>query len=134
MVAQVLEARGVTVERKFKLGAREVVAPALENGDIDAYVEYVGSYLTFLEGEPTSDLEETMTALRAALEPKGLTALEPAPAEDKNAFVVTKETADEFSLVKISDLATITGDFVFGGPPECPSDRSASAASSRSTG
>ncbi len=42
MVAQVLEARGVTVERKFKLGAREVVAPALENGDIDAYVEYVG--------------------------------------------------------------------------------------------
>ena len=61
-----------------------------------------------------------MTALRAALEPKGLTALEPAPAEDKNAFVVTKATADEFSLVKISDLATITGDFVFGGPPECP--------------
>jgi osmoprotectant transport system substrate-binding protein len=120
MVAQVLEARGVTVERKFKLGAREVVAPALENGDIDAYVEYVGSYLTFLKGEPTSDLDETMTALRAALEPKGLTALEPAPAEDKNAFVVTKATADEFSLVKISDLASITGDFVFGGPPECP--------------
>ena len=33
---------------------------------------------------------------------------------------MTKATADEFSLVKISDLATVTGDFVFGGPPECP--------------
>ena len=58
MVAQVLEARGVTWS-EVQAGRREVVAPALENGDIDAYVEYVGSYLTFLEGEPTGDLEET---------------------------------------------------------------------------
>ena len=75
-----------------------------------------------------------MTALQAALEPKGLTALEPAPAEDKNAFVVTKATADEFSLVKISDLATVTGTSCSAARRSAPSARCASAASSRPTG
>lgn len=120
MVAQVLESRGVDVTRKFKLGAREVVAPALEKGDINAYVEYVGSYLSFLGGTPTSDLQSTLTDLRSKLEPKGLTALEPSPADDKNAFVVTKETADKYKLTKISDLANVTDKLTLGGPPECP--------------
>ena len=105
MVAQVLEAKGVKVTRKFKLGAREVVAPALEKGDIDAYVEYVGSYLTFLKGTPSGDLEASLKDLQAKLAPLGLVALKPSPAEDKNAFVVTKETADKYNLAKISDLA-----------------------------
>jgi osmoprotectant transport system substrate-binding protein len=120
MVAQLLESRGMDVTRRFKLGAREVVAPALEKGDIDAYVEYVGSYLTFLQGTPTGDLESSLADLRAKLEPKGLVALQPAPAEDKNAFVVTKETADELKLAKISDLANVPDKVTFGGPPECP--------------
>ena len=121
MVSQVLESRGVDVTRRFKLGAREVVAPALEKGDINAYVEYVGSYLTFLGGTPTNDLQSTVKDLRSTLEPKGLTALEPSPADDKNAFVVTKETADKYKLTKISDLAAVTDKLTLGGPPECPS-------------
>ena len=121
MVSQVLASKGVDVTRKFKLGAREVVAPALEKGDIDAYVEYVGSYLTFLGGTPTSDLQATVTDLRSKLQPKNLTALEPSPADDKNAFVVTKATADKYNLTKISDLANVTDKLTLGGPPECPS-------------
>ena len=121
MVSQVLESKGVDVTRKFKLGAREVVAPALEKGDINAYVEYVGSYLTFLGGTPTSDLQATVADLRKTLDPKGLTALEPSPADDKNAFVVTKATADKYGLTKISDLANVKDKLTLGGPPECPS-------------
>ena len=94
---------------KIKLGARPVVTPPLEKGDIDVYVEYVGRYLTFLGGEPSGDLDASHGGLQAKLEPKGLIALKPSPAEDKNVFVVTKATADKFKLVKISDLATITG-------------------------
>ncbi len=120
MVSQLLESHGMSVTRKFKLGAREVVAPALEKGDIDAYVEYVGSYLTFLKGTPSSDLDATVKDLRAVLDPKGLTALEPTPAQDQNAFVVTKATADKFGLANISDLSKVTGSFTLGGPPECP--------------
>ncbi len=121
MVAQVLASKGAEVTKKFKLGTREVVAPALEKGDIDAYVEYVGSYLTFLGGQPTGDTAASMKDLQAKLEPKSLTAVDPpSPAEDKNAFVVTKETADKYKLAKISDLAAVTDKLTLGGPPECP--------------
>jgi osmoprotectant transport system substrate-binding protein len=108
------------VTTKFKLGSREVVAPALEKGDIDVYPEYVGTYLTFLGGTPSSDLDKTVADLRAAAEPKGITVLDPSPAEDVNALVVTKATADKYSLVNISDLATVPDQLTMGGPPECP--------------
>ena len=120
MYALILQNNSADVTTKFQLGSREVVAPALENGDIDVYPEYVGSYLTFLGGTPTSDLDETVTALRAAAEPKGITVLEPSPADDINALVVTKETADKYSLVNISDLTTVPDQLTMGGPPECP--------------
>ena len=44
-------------------------------------------------------------ALRAALEPKGLAALNYAAATDQNGFVVSQATADQYGLTKISDLA-----------------------------
>jgi len=106
--AQTLEANGFTVERKFQLGNREIVFPALESGEIDILAEYAATVLEFVNGgagEATTDPEETATKLRERLEPKGLTALDVAAANDQNGFVVSKATADEFGLAKISDLA-----------------------------
>lgn len=120
MYALVLRNNSANVTTKFQLGSREVVAPALETGEIDVYPEYVGSYLTFLGGEPTGDLDETMELLIAATEPIGVTPLDPSPAADANALVVTQETADAFGLTTISDLATVTEQLTLGGPPECP--------------
>jgi osmoprotectant transport system substrate-binding protein len=120
MVGQLLEANGADVTEKFKIGAREVVAPALENGDIDLYVEYVGSYLTFLGGTPTTDLDASVADLSARAAAKGVVVGTVAPAEDKNAFVVTRETADEYGLAKVSDLAGVPDQLTLGGPPECP--------------
>ncbi|MBK9180038.1 MAG: glycine/betaine ABC transporter substrate-binding protein [Acidimicrobiales bacterium] len=120
MYADVLGARGADVTRQFRLGSREVVNPALESGEVDVVPEYVGSLLTFLEGSPTSDLDQSLADLQAALESVGLVALTPSPAEDKNALVVTQETADEYGLTTISDLASVTDTLVLGGPPECP--------------
>jgi len=120
MVSQLLKANGADVSEKFKIGAREVVAPALENGDIDLYIEYVGSYLTYLKGTPTNDLTKTVADLKTATDPKGVAVGAVAPAEDKNAFVVTKETADKYKLAKVSDLANVKDSLTLGGPPECP--------------
>lgn len=105
--AQVLEANGYTVERRFQLGQREVVFPALESGEIDLLAEYIATVLLFVdpEGEASTDAQATADALNTALEPSGLVALDFAPATDQNGFVVTQETADEFSLATISDLA-----------------------------
>ena len=48
-------------------------------------------------------------------------ALAPAPAQDANAFVVDEATAERYGLESLSDLATVAGSLVFGGPPECAS-------------
>lgn len=123
MYALSLEEAGVDVERRFQLGAREVVLPALESGEIDTYPEYVGTALEFLNngaGEATGDTTETTEKLRERFAERGIEVLEPSDAQDKNGLVVTRETADELGLATVSDLAEHNGELVLGGPPECP--------------
>jgi osmoprotectant transport system substrate-binding protein len=107
MLAQILESSGFTVERKFNLGNREIVFPALESGEIDIIAEYGATVLEFVNenaGEATPDIGEVATKLVERLEPKGLTPLGFAPATDQNGFVVTRATADQYGLSKLSDL------------------------------
>jgi osmoprotectant transport system substrate-binding protein len=119
MYAAVLKKAGVNVDTRLNLGAREVVFPALEKGEIDLLPEYNGSALSFLNPDATqTTADEVNTALAPLLDGKGLVALEPSPAEDKDGFAVTKETADKYGLAKISDLKGKAGQLVIGGPPE----------------
>lgn len=123
MYALALEQAGFDVERRYQLGSREVVLPALEAGEIDVYPEYVGTALEFLTdgaGEATADTEATTELLREAFAERGVDVLEPAEAQDKNALVVTPETAEEHGLEAVSDLADVADQLVLGGPPECP--------------
>lgn len=114
---------GFTATVRENLGSREVVAPALEKGDIDAYLGYAATDLEFYNnaaGQATADAKETVDKLNAVLDPKGLLALEPSPAVDQNAFGVTQATADKYKLTKLSDLEAVAGELRLGGPPECP--------------
>jgi osmoprotectant transport system substrate-binding protein len=120
MVSQVLASNGADVSEKFGIGSREVVAPALEKGDIDLYVEYVGAYLNYLGGTPSGDLDASLASLRELAGAKSIRVLDPAPADDKDGLAVTQETAAKYKLAKISDLAAVTDTLTFGGPPECP--------------
>ena len=122
MYALMLEDAGYTVDRRYQLGSREVVFPALQSGELDVTAEYVGTLLEFLNGgagQATSDTQETLQLLQEQL-PEGLTMLEPSEAQDKNALAVTRETGDELGVSKVSDLEGQAGDLVLGGPPECP--------------
>lgn len=106
--AQVLEANGYDVERKFQLGNREIVFPALESGEIDILAEYAATAAVFVTKDAASastDPAATVEALDAALQEIGLAALDYAEATDQNGFVVTRATADQYGLAKISDLA-----------------------------
>ncbi len=118
--AQALEAEGYSVDRKLNIGSREIYKPALESGELDLLPEYIGTMLTFLGGEASSDSAATHSALQAAWEPEGISILDFAPAQDKNGLVVTKATAEELGVSRTSDLANFNGTLVFGGPPECP--------------
>lgn len=82
--------------------------------------EYTGTLLTFEGGTSSTDSDQTHADLVANLEPKGITVLDYAPAQDKNGFVVTADTAELYGLSKVSDLAAQNGNLVLGGPPECP--------------
>jgi osmoprotectant transport system substrate-binding protein len=108
MLAQILEANGYSVERKFNLGNREIVFPALTSGQIDLVAEYAASVLEHVNdsaGEATGDAAATVAALQARLGPQGLAALAYAPATDQNGFAVSKATADTYGLTRLSDLA-----------------------------
>lgn len=116
-----LERAGYSVERELDLGPREFVAPAVLRGLVELVPEYSGSALEFLELTASPDPERTHAALVEALGHHGLTALAPAPAEDRNAFVVTAETSAELGVRTLSELVPFSPDLTFGGPPECPS-------------
>ena len=118
--AGALEAEGFRVVREPAIGTREVVLPALQLGLIEVVPDYGGSALTFLGGTASADPAVTNALLASTVADRGLTALEPATAENRNGMVVTADTAADLELRTISDLAPWAGSMVFGGPPECP--------------
>ena len=122
LYAQALEGAGVPVRRELLLGPRELVSPALEQGLVDVVPEYLGTALAYLGGEQPqpADQAETEERLAEAFDELGVRLLEPAPAEDQNALVVTEGTALVYDLQRTSDLADVAAAFRFGGPPECP--------------
>ncbi len=120
MYAQALEDAGYTVERQF-VDTREVLQPAIENGEVDIAPEYQATLYNFLTGEePSTDPGENVGPLQNALSEVGQTALEFSQAVDTNAFVVTADSAQELGLEKVSDLQGVADDLTLGAPPECP--------------
>ncbi|HEV8488890.1 MAG TPA: ABC transporter substrate-binding protein [Candidatus Limnocylindrales bacterium] len=124
--AQVLEANGYTVDRAgIGLGTRDVTNAALFSGQIDLKPEYLGSGLAKLApGKQTSDSETNKTELQAALANQGggITVLGYTPGQDTNALVVRKETADQHSLAKWSDLTAVAGQLKWGLATDCPTN------------
>ena len=124
--AQALVAHGYTVDRTgIGIGARKVSAPALESGQFDLKPEYIGSGLAFYEpGKQTGDPAANAKELQNVLNGKGggITVLSYSPAADQNAFVVRPETAQQFSLTKMSDLAAVASQLKFGVATDCPTN------------
>lgn len=115
---QALKAKGVDAELKPPIGSRETYYAGLQDGSIDLIPEYTGTLLQFLnKAAPETEPEAVYTALKAALPPT-LIVLEKSAAEDKDAVVVTRETATRLNAKSIADLAPNCGQLVFGGPPE----------------
>jgi glycine betaine/choline ABC-type transport system substrate-binding protein len=107
MYAQVLEQAGYDVTRQLDLGSREILLPALESGEVDVAPEYSGTLLITLDpkADVSGSAEDQLSQLKPLLAKMNITILEPSDANDTNAFVVTPETADEFGLKTVSDLA-----------------------------
>ena len=116
--AGALSAKGVKVEKKLNIGSRETYIPALQDGSIDLMPEYTGVLAQYFNKDAkATDAEGVYTELKAAV-PATLTVLDKSAAEDKDAVVVTKATADKYKLKTIADLQPVAKDLTLGGPPE----------------
>ena len=116
--AQALAAKGVTVEKRLNIGSREAYIPGLQDGSIDLIPEYSGVLLQYFDKTADETAPDAVyTALQAAL-PDNLIVLEKSAAEDKDAVVVTRDTATRLNVKSIADLAPQCPNLVFGGAPE----------------
>ncbi len=116
---QTLENRGYQVTYKDNIGPTETVYPLIEQGHIDLYGEFTSTFLKYLGGESTGNVDATYAAVEDALAGKDVVAVGPASAQDVNGFYVTKATARKYDVESLSDLTAVAPGLVFGGPPEC---------------
>jgi osmoprotectant transport system substrate-binding protein len=116
--AGALQAKGVTVTKKLNIGSRETYIPGLQDGSIDLVPEYSGVLLQYFDPKASAVTSEEVSAALPKVLPATLATLQRSAAEDKDAVVVTKATADKYGLKTIADLAPVAKDLVFGGPPE----------------
>ena len=127
--AQLLEARGVAVDRRPGLGATEIAFQALRRGAIDVYPEYTGTgLLAILKEPPRRDPREVYDRVSREFRRRwSLRWLPPLGFENTYAIAVRRETAERYRLETLSDLARVgpelraglTADFI-GRPDGLP--------------
>jgi glycine betaine/choline ABC-type transport system substrate-binding protein len=106
VLAQLLEARGVPVDRRLNLGGSFICHRALLSGDLDVYVEYTGTALTAILKEPVShDAEEVYARVREIYRSRfGLEWTAPLGFENTFALVMKPELAERLGIRSISGL------------------------------
>lgn len=108
--AQVLEARGVPVSRRFGLGGTEIVFPALLQGAIDVFPEYTGTGLLVILKAPmaTDSSQVYATVSREFQRRYDVRWLAPLGFENTYAMSVRTEMAERLGLKTLSDAARVS--------------------------
>jgi osmoprotectant transport system substrate-binding protein len=105
ITAQLLEAKGFTVDRKTGMGSA-VVRAAQENGEVDIYWEYTGtSLITFNKVTDKLSPEDTYKKVKELDAAKGLVWLDASKANNTYALAMNKDEAESLKISSISDLA-----------------------------
>jgi len=120
MFAQLLESRGLAVERRFGLGATEIAFQALRTDAIDVYPEYTGTGLVvILDQSPDGSASDVFrTVSRAFRTDWGIHWLPPLGFENTYAIAVRRESAEEDGLRTLSDLARVADRYIGGFSPD----------------
>jgi osmoprotectant transport system permease protein len=134
LFAQVLEARGLAVQRRFGLGGTEIIFPAMQRGDIDVYPEYTGTgMLVILKAPARTDPSEVFDLVSREFPARfDIRWLAPLGFENTYAMSVRTDMAERLGLRTLTDLARVgsqmragfTADFI-GLPDGLPGLRRA---------
>ena len=101
IMAQALEADGLTVERRFGFGGTKICYEALRVGEIDLYPEYTGTLTQVI----FTDIAGNDSALAAALVDNGLRILPSFGFNNTYALAMNERQAAALGISRISDLA-----------------------------
>ena len=120
MLADLVEAHTpLKADRRLNLGGSLICFNALEQGGLDAYVEYTGTALTtILKQPPENDPAKVFRAVSDAFDGAGITTLPPLGFENTFAILMRRGQATELGIRKISDLARHAGSLRAGFGPE----------------
>ncbi len=128
---QVLEKEGYKTDVK-NLGARDIYLGPLQKGDVQISADYLSSMTEALNRKTNGDdatpvaspdQAATVEQLNKLGTKYGITALDPAKAEDANAYAVTKDYAAQNNLTTLSDLGKLGKPIALAANSDCP-DRS----------
>jgi osmoprotectant transport system permease protein len=112
LVAQKIESHGnINVVRRLGLGGTAILFKALQNNDIQLYVEYTGSIAAAILKKP--ELTQ-YSELQKALQPLNLVMGAPLGFNNSYALAVSQTFADLHHVECISDLKPILPDLRFG--------------------
>lgn len=102
IAAQKLRAAGVAASHLSELGGTRMVFDALARGDVDVYPEYTGTLVQEIFAQHAGVTDADLDRLLAA---EGLAISRSLGFSNGYALAVTPETAAQYKLEKISDLA-----------------------------
>jgi len=117
---QALTAQGFTVSLNKNIGSTEVTQLALEDGQLDMYPEYIGTFDADVANEGTSfpSVHAAFTAGRRYAVAHGLQLLRPTPFSDTDAIAVRSVYGAEHHLRVIADLTRVESGLTLGAPPQ----------------
>lgn len=126
-----LEEEGYDVNVK-NLGARDVYLQPLIDNEVQISTDYLSSMTEALNRKANGDdaekvaspnPNETLEQLESLADEYGLTPLEPAKAQDANAYAVTEAFAKKHDLSTLSDLGEADVPVRLGANSDCPQRR-----------
>jgi osmoprotectant transport system substrate-binding protein len=111
--SQALERAGITVDRRFNLGATQIALAAMRRGDIDLYPEYTGTAaIDVLHLPPMHDPAQLYrTVAREFAQRYDLLWLTPSPMNDSQGLAVTADFSKAQRIQTLSQLAPVASRF-----------------------
>src|SRR6201993_260626 len=114
--AEALQANGFEIGRRMGIGSRETYVPALKDHSIDLVPADICNLLFYFTPDSTATMLDDVELQLYKKLPGDLSILTPSPASDTDTVTVTSDTAGDWHLKSIADLAAHSPDVRFGAP------------------
>ena len=114
LYADVIEDKtDLKVERKENLGGTQVCLSAMENDEIDMYIDYTGTqYMSILKHDTSSDSEKVYNTCKKEMKEKyNLDLLNQTTFDNTYVLAMKKSLAKKYNLEKVSDLVPYADKF-----------------------